>query len=145
MKTFRIFMMLLFVTSIASAQDLSSSDIPEPVLKAFSNENSNASNVEWEKDRENYKVEFFTRLVEHEIWYSETGEVVKKVNEMDPEELPDAVTEAINLRYEGFNMDEVEMTWENDETTYKVELANGKEEWKLIVDAEGNILQELPH
>lgn len=145
MKTFKIFMMLLFVTSITMAQDLSSSDIPEPVLKAFSKENSNASNVEWEKDRENYKVEFFTRLEEHEIWYSETGEVVKKVNEMDPEELPDAVTEAINLRYEGFNMDEVEMIWENNQTTYKVELENGKEEWKLIVDAEGNILQELPH
>ncbi len=142
MKTFKILMMSLFVTSFAVAQDMKSADVPQSVRNAFSKNNAKATDIEWKKDMDNYKVEFDMGRMEHEIWYSASGEVIKKEQDITPADLPKAVRDAITSKYADYRMDDVEMTWVKNVTTYKVELEKGNEEWEVTVDSNGNILQE---
>lgn len=142
MKTFKIFMLSLLVTTFAMAQDLKTSDLPMAVSDAFAQGNANATDVEWKKDSDNYKVEFDMGRMEHEIWYSASGEVVKKEQDIAASELPQAIKDAIKSKYPDHRIDDVEMKWANNETTYEVELEKGKEDWKLVFDPNGMIVHE---
>ncbi len=142
MKTIRIFMLLLFVGTIATAQDLRSSEVPKGVSDSFSKEFSKASDVEWERDRDNYKVEFDMDRLEHEVWYSASGTVIKKEQDIRENDLPQAVRDAIKSKYADYRIDDVEMNWQDNVTSYYVELEKGREEWKLRLDSNGKILSE---
>lgn len=142
MKTLKILMLFLSVTTVSVAQDLNPSEVPEPVKSAFMSENRKGTDVEWERDMENYKVEFDMGRMEHEIWYTASGEVIKKEQDISETDLPQVIRDVIKSKYDGYRVDDVEMTWQNDETIYEVELEKGREEWKLIFDSKGIILHE---
>lgn len=142
MKTIKIFIFLLFVASIAVAQDLKPSEVPEAVKNVFTKENTSATDIEWERDMDNYKVEFDMGRMEHEIWYTADGNIIKRENDIPQSDLPQAIRDIIESNYPGYRLDDIEMTWQDDATTYKVELEKGKEEWEVVFDADGKILQE---
>ncbi|WP_157418075.1 PepSY-like domain-containing protein [Aequorivita capsosiphonis] len=142
MKTVKTLMLLLFVTTIAVAQDLNPSELPETVKNAFLKDYSKATDVEWERDMENYKVEFDMERMEQEIWYTASGEVIKKEQDITEADLPQGIRDAIKSKYPDYRVDDVEMTWQDGKTTYEVELEKGKEEWKIVYDSNGNVLQE---
>ncbi len=142
MKTITIFAVVLFATSFAVAQDLRVNEVPTAVQNAFSSENSNVTGVEWEKEMDNYKVEFYVKGQEHEIWYSPQGKVLKKEQELMASDLPAAVASAISSKYSGYRVDDVEMNWMAGNTTYEVELEKGREELKVVFDANGKVVSE---
>ena len=142
MKTIKIFMLFLFASTIATAQDVRTSEVPKEVTNAFSKEFSKASDVEWERHRDGYKVEFDVGRLEHEVWYNASGVAIKKEQDIRENDLPQAVRDAIKSKYAGYRIDDVEMNWQDNATTYSVELEKGKEEWKLRLDPNGKILNE---
>lgn len=135
-------MMLLFVSTFAIAQDLKPSEVPETVKNIFLIDYAKATDVEWERDMMNYKVEFDLGRMEQEIWYTASGEVIKKEQDITEADLPQAIRDAIKTKYSGYRVDDVEMIWQDSTTTYEVELEKGKEEWKVTYNANGEILQE---
>lgn len=143
MKIFRIIALFLVATTVVMAQDINSSEVPEAVTKAFNEEHPDAGDIEWERSMENYKVEFDIGRMEHEIWYSASGTVLQKEIEITEADLPQAIRDIINEKYPGYAVDDVEMKWQDNTTTYQVELEKGKEEWDIIFDSNGKILQEL--
>ncbi len=142
MKTLKIFMLSLFVTTTAMAQDLNPKDVPQLVKDAFTKENAQATNIEWERDMDNYKVEFDIGRMEHEIWYTPSGMVIKKEQDITEADLPQAIKDVIKSKYAGYRVDDVEMTWMDNAITYEVELEKGKEEWEVTFDVQGKILHE---
>lgn len=142
MKTLKIFIMLLIVSTVAMAQDINSSEVPETVRTTFMKDHNKATDVEWERDMDNYKVEFDIGRREHQVWYSTSGVVIKKEQDIDEADLPEAVREAINREYPGYYVSDVEMTWHNNATTYKMEIEKGQEEWKVVFDAMGKTLHK---
>lgn len=140
MKTLNIIILSLFVSAMAMAQDLNPKDVPQVVINAFTKENIKATNIEWEKNRNHYKVEFDLGRMEHEIWYNSSGEVIKKKQDITEVDLPQPIKDVIKSKYAGYRVDDVEMTWMDNTATYEVELEKGKEDWKVIFDATGNIL-----
>ncbi len=143
MKTLKTFILLsLFVTSITFGQSLKLSEVPQAVKEAFTSKNMKATDIEWERDLDNYKVEFDIGRMEHEIWYTADGDIIKRENDIPHSELPKAIRDAITLKYAGYRLDDIEMNWQDNLTTYKVELEKGKEEWKVVFDANGKIIQE---
>lgn len=142
MKTLKIFMMFLFATTVSVAQDLKPSEVPEAVKTAFTKDNAKATDIEWERDFDNYKVEFDMGRMEHEIWYTPTGTIIKKEQDITEAELPQAIRDAIKSKYAGYRVDDVEMTWQDNAVTYEVELEKGKDEWKLVFDSDGSIIHE---
>lgn len=142
METLKIFTLLFFVITVTVAQDLNPSELPEAVKTAFAKDNAVGTDVEWEMDMANYKVEFDMGRMEHEIWYTASGEVIKKEQDIAEGDLPQSIRDIIKLKYAGYRVDDVEMTWQDNATTYEVELEKGREEWKLIFDSNGTIIHE---
>lgn len=142
MKTLNILIFFLLVTTISVAQNLNPSELPEAVQNAFMQDNAKGTDVEWKRDMENYKVEFDIGRMEHEIWFTPSGKVIKTEQEMTEADLPQTIRDVIKSKYKGYNVDDVEMMWQNDTTTYEVELEKGKEEWELVFDSKGKILHK---
>lgn len=145
MKTLKILTVALFATSFAMAQDLNSSDLPGNLKDAFSKDYSKATDVEWEKELDNYKVEFDLNRQDHEVWYNASGSVLKKEQEITEAELPQAIRNAIKSNHPGYRVDDVEMIWQDNTTTYEVELEKGQDEKHITFDGNAKVLNERAH
>lgn len=143
MKNVKIIALALFATAAVSAQDLATNQIPANLNATFQKGYLNATDVEWEMDGANYKVEFELNNMENEIWYSKDGSILKQEKELHKTELPSAVSMTIQSKYSNYKIDEIEMTEENGVKTYEVEL----EKWfskdkKMMIAENGDILSE---
>ena len=142
MKTLKILAVALFATSVAMAQDLNPADVPVNLIDAFNKEYSGATDVEWEKELDHYKVEFDLKRQDYEVWYNASGKVLKKEIEIAEAELPQAIRDAIKSQYAGYRVDDVEMIWQNNTTTYEVELEKGQAEIHIIFDKNAKVLSK---
>jgi len=142
MKTLNLVLIALFATTIVTAQDLKQSEVPGTLLANFQKEHPKATDVEWEKEMDNYKVEFDQDNYEHEIWYSASGAMVKMEQDITETMLPQAVAATINSKYSGYKIDDCEKLTENNKTTYKVELEKGTDEKDVIFNEAGNVEKE---
>ena len=143
MKTLKILATLFFVTGVAVAQDMNQNDVPSSVKNAFTKEYANATDVEWEKEMDNYKVEFDVNRMDNEVWYSASGAVVKKEQDITEAELPQAVRDAVKSGYAGYRLDDIEKVWQNNTTSYKLELEKGNEDKHLTFDTNGKVIAEV--
>ncbi len=145
MKTLKILTIALFATGVAMAQDLNPSEVPGNLKDAFNKEYPMATDVEWEKKLDNYKVEFDLNRQDHDVWYNASGTVLKKKIEITEVELPQAIRNAIKSNYAGYRVDDVEMIWQNNATTYEVELEKGQDEKHITFDSNAKVLNERAH
>ena len=145
MKTLKILAFTLLASSAAMAQDLGTADVPNNLKEALKKEYPKAADVEWEKELDNYKVEFEINRQDHEIWYNASAQILKKEQEISETELPKAIRDAIKSSYAGYRVDDVEKIWQNDTVTYEVELEKGQEELHLTFDANAKVLNERKH
>lgn len=142
MRTLKTIILLVFTIATVWAQDLKSTEVPEVVKIAFTKEFPNATDVEWERDRMYYKVEFEIDWMDHEVWYTEEGMLQRKEIEIMQEDLPEAVLQEIEINYSEYFADEVKMLWYGNTTTYKMELESNKDNWEVIFDVDGRVLEE---
>lgn len=138
----KIFMLLALGSFAVNAQDLGKNEVPTAVTSAFENAYSAASDVEWEKSAENFNVEFDLDKMDHEIWYSPAGEVLKMEKEITENDLPAAIKSALKSNYSGFQVEDAEMIKEGNTTTYRVELDKGNEEKDVLFDDAGKVINE---
>ncbi|MDN3492025.1 PepSY-like domain-containing protein [Winogradskyella bathintestinalis] len=144
MKTLKITTLAIFATIAMNAQDLKMNEVPSNLMTNFQNTYKTASDVEWEKEGMNYKVEFDMKKVEHEIWYTKDGNVVKSEMEVTERDLPAAISTAIKNDYAGYKIDGIEVTEMENKKTYEVELEKGwTKEMKVIFDANGKVLSSI--
>lgn len=145
MRTLKILAVVLFATGTAMAQDLSRAEVPSILNDAFNKEYPKATDVEWEKELDNYKVEFDLKRQDHEVWYNASGTVLKKEIEITEGELPQVIRDVIKSKYAGYRVDDVEVIWQNNATTYEVELEKGQDEKHVIFDSNAKVLGERRH
>lgn len=142
MKTLKILAVSLFTTSVAMAQDLNPESVPGNLKDAFNKEYSRATDVEWEKELDHYKVEFDLNRRDHEVWYNASGKVLKKEIEITKADLPQAIRDVIKSKYVDYRVDDVDMIWQKNATTYDVELEKGQNEKHVIFDSNAKVLNE---
>lgn len=145
MRTLKILAVVLFATGTAMAQDLNRAEVPSILNDAFNKEYPKATDVEWEKELDNYKVEFDLKRQDHEVWYNASGTVLKKEIEITEGELPQVIRDVIKSKYAGYRVDDVEVIWQNNATTYEVELEKGQDEKHVIFDSNAKVLGERRH
>lgn len=144
MKTVSIIALMMFATATVSAQDLKMNDVPSNLQTAFNKTYANATDVEWEKEGVNYKVEFEINRMDHEIWYSADGKTVKSEMDMGVKSIPSEISNAIKKKYPDYKIDTVEVTEVGNKKTYEVEIEKGwTKERKLVLDATGKILSDI--
>ncbi|GEQ85710.1 hypothetical protein ULMS_12180 [Patiriisocius marinistellae] len=142
MKNLKFAVIALFATAALSAQDLMMEQVPDNLITSFNKAYPTATNVEWELEEMNYKVEFDFNSIENEIWYSKEGIIVKIEKELTKNQLPSAISDVVQSKYPKYNIDEIELTEENGNNTYELEL----EKWfakdvKIVITEDGNILR----
>ncbi|HLW14586.1 MAG TPA: PepSY-like domain-containing protein [Flavobacteriaceae bacterium] len=142
MKTLKTIILLVFATATVWAQDLKPTEVPEVVKITFTKEFPNATDVEWERDKAYYKVEFDVDWMDHEVWYTEEGMMHRKEQEIAKEDLPEAVLQEIGINYSEYFVDDVKILWYDNTTTYKVELESGDDSWEVVFDVDGRVLEE---
>jgi hypothetical protein len=145
MKTLKILAAFLFVTGVAAAQNINPTDVPVSVKNAFTKEYAKATDVEWEMDMENYKVEFDLNKMDTEVWYNASGTVVKKEQDIVEGELPQAVRDAVKSSYADYKIDDIEKIWQNNATSYELELDKANEDKHVTFDANGKVISETKH
>lgn len=141
MRNLKIAVFVLFATAAVSAQDLTMDQIPANINANFQQSYPMATEVEWEKDGQHYKVEFDIHKMEKEIWYLKTGDILKTEREITKNELPDAVLATAQNLHPEYKIDEVELTEENGKKIYEVELDKWfSDDIKLLIAEDGSLL-----
>jgi uncharacterized membrane protein YkoI len=144
MKNLKIAALALFATAAVSAQDLSANQIPSDLNSNFQKAYPNATDVEWEKEGMNYKVEFDNDKMENEIWYSEDGSIVKSEIEITENDLPSAISTMLKKNYSEYKVDEVDLINENGKKMYEIELEKWfSEDKKILVTENGELISEM--
>ncbi|MGJ8594155.1 MAG: PepSY-like domain-containing protein [Aquaticitalea sp.] len=145
MKNLKITALALFATVAMNAQDLKMTDVPSALTTSFQKTYTNVTDVEWEMEGENYKVEFEdANKMEHEIWYTKDGSIVKTEMEISKSQLPSEITKSIGSNYSGYKIDSIEMTEMGNKKTYEVELEKGwSTERTVVFDAAGKVLSDI--
>lgn len=147
MKTLKIAMLAIFATLTMNAQNVVESQVPanftEGLLKVY----PNATHVIWERNNDNYKVEFKSGDLGHTIHFNKQGDKVRVEARMITTNLPAVIVEDLNKNYGDYNIDSVHSIIKNDVTTYKVVLQ--KKDWveeiTLLYSGSGEVLGVNKH
>lgn len=130
-------------SSYSFSQDLTPSQVPSLVTNKFKQTFPNASDVEWEMNGALYNVEFEEgNSDDQEAWFDNTGKMVKHKMEISSKMLPETVKATIKKDFSEYAIDGAEKITSNGVVTYKVELENLTQEWKVTFDANGKVLDK---
>lgn len=127
MKILKITLLALFVTTIMTAQKVVKTEVPvsftEGLLKAY----PTATDIKWERNNDNYKVEFEVGDLERTIHFNKNGDTIRIESEMVKTALPEVLAKAIQKDYSDYTLESVHSITKNNITTYDVVLH--KKDW----------------
>jgi hypothetical protein len=118
--------------------------VPSVVKNHFETAYVQATEVEWELEGNLYRVEFETENdVDREIWYDSNSTIVREETEIPVNDLPQAVRQAAERGFPGYEIDDVEKVTQPQGVTYRVELeALLKRDWDVVYSPDGKILEK---
>lgn len=127
-----------------SAQDIHQSEVPSIILNNFQKTFPKASDIDWEIKGNLYEVEFETGFLgdDHKVLYSRDGKLVRQEEEISKSGVPKAILTSIKRSFNGYRTDDIKKITEGGKVIYNVELKNYSQEWKVVFDAQGKILQK---
>lgn len=128
-----------------SAQDIHQSEVPSIILNSFQKTFPKASDIDWEIKGNLYEVEFETGFLgdDHKVLYSRDGKLVRHEEKISKSNLPKTVLASIKRSFNGYRTDDIKKITEGGKVIYNVELKNYSQEWKVVFDAQGKILQKI--
>lgn len=141
MKTIQLIAILFLTTTFAQAQDINESQVPSVVLNTFKTEFPKASDVEWEKQGNQYQVEFeIGYFSDYEAWFKASGDIILYEVEISKRKLPVAVKNTVQQKYKAYQIDDVKKINEKGQISYTIELEKGQEEINIIINENGQII-----
>lgn len=141
-KTFLIIGFLFAGLFTLQAQEIKKADVPEAVKAAFAKDYKGATDIEWKKDNENFRVSFDMGRVDHKATYNATGATLSFQKEIASSALPAIIAKNIKTKYPNSKIDDVE--WKNTagKITYKVDL-DGQPDVKVWYAEDGSFIEEI--
>jgi len=114
------------------------------ILNHFQKSFPKAADIDWEIKGNYYEVEFETGFLgdDHKILYSRDGKLVRHEEEISKSNLPKTVLASIKRSFNGYRTDDIKKITEGGKVIYNVELKSNSQEWKVVFDAQGRILQK---
>lgn len=140
-----VVIMILF-TGIVVGQKVHKSQVPSIVINKFYQQFPKAKDVEWKLESSVYKVEFEIGMFfyDHTIWYdATTGKIIRHKEEIPSSQLPTSVVQTLKREFKGYYKSDIQRLTEGNKITYSLEMKNLSEEWKVSLDADGNILSKV--
>lgn len=145
MRTPILMIVTLGIFNFSNAQEVPQSQIPSVIVNQFNSQFPKATDVEWEIQGTTYNVEFETGSnIDHEIWYTLEGKLLKHKEEISVIELPKTVNNRIKTDFKGYTIDDLEQIIENGKVVYKMELNTLlQQDWDVVISSEGNVLSKI--
>lgn len=134
---------LLASMSVAMGHDVPQSQVPSVIINSFQKAFPDATDVEWEIKGSDYKVEFEGNgsSYDQSALYNKDGVLVRHKEDVASNSLPTKVMETIKKHYSKYSIDDAEKITEGNKTSFKIELKNGREELKVTIDSDGNVVR----
>jgi len=130
----------LFVLT-ASAQDLPSHQVPSVVINAFKSKFPKASDVDWERGKAHFEVEFEIDRLDHEVWLDREGTILRHQQEVKVRSLPEKIKTSVRDLYPRYRIIEADKLQTEKVTAYKLELISFTKKTEIIVDEKGKVLE----
>ncbi len=145
MKTLLFGALLLFIGTGLQAQghDVSPKNVPQGVLSDFSQNFSQARDVEWEVVYGDYRASFEVGDVEHHAVFTSDGKLISHTYEIPGREVPPKVQAAFAEKFKNASDMEWEKEMENAEENgaYEVSFEQGEEDHKAYFSEAGALIK----
>ncbi len=134
-------MALVLVSYTACGQ--AKKDVPEEVKTAFTERFATASHVKWSKENDTeWEAEFKMDKRDYSANFGNDGKWIETEYKISADELPVAVKVTIQKEFEGYKIEESELSETVDGKMYEIELEKGEIEVEAIIDKEGNLIKK---
>lgn len=119
------------------AQISQKKNVPDVVLTSFQKQYPEVPEAKWEKEGENFEVEFSNKGKEESVVYDASGKWIEKEVKMKIEDLPKAVVDYVGENYKGQKIKEASQITKSDGSIfYEAELKG----FELLFDADGKFV-----
>ncbi|WP_140160616.1 PepSY-like domain-containing protein [Algoriphagus antarcticus] len=130
----------MLLTASACAQN---PEVPEVVKTAFSQKFPDAKKVNWDmEDASSWEAEFKLNGMEYSSNFNLKGDWLETEHEIKKSELPTSIKEILDQNFMGFKVKEAEISEKADGTVYELAVEKGEEEWELVFDMDGKLLEK---
>lgn len=127
----------VLAASCSFAQKNQEKNVPPVVKAAFEQQFKNAKDVEWEKEGNNYEVEFEIGETEQSALYDGTGNLIETEVEIKVSDLPSGVAEYVKAKYNKKIKEASKITDALGTETYEAEVKG----MDLIFDSNGKYIK----
>ncbi|HLT08571.1 MAG TPA: PepSY-like domain-containing protein [Cyclobacteriaceae bacterium] len=117
--------------------DIPASKVPSVVKNAFEQQYANAVDIDWEKKKDNFEVDFEIANVDYAALYNKQGQLMMTKEDISTSQLPTAVADKIAQDYPDYYIDDADKITVGDRILYQVELEGNVRERKLVYTADG--------
>lgn len=115
--------------------------IPVSVLDTFKQHYPNISDVDWEKEGQNYEASFENKETETSVVIDPSGKILETETEIEPNMLPQAALDYIAANYKGKKVNEAaKIILGKGSINYEAEI-NKKD---LLFDSNGSFINVIP-
>lgn len=133
------------IATHACAQFFNTSHVPLECKLAVQNLYPKVTGIQWTKEREGYEAAFMLHHKPHFILFDLQGAYVAEVSVLSPRSLPKRIRKHIRDTYKSFRLEDALMlTTSNGEIRYETQIADAEEEYKLIFNDSGYIIEVMP-
>ena len=138
----KLLLSLSLVLAVAAGTAFASPDpsINEAVKEAFKKEFAGAELVEWREVGAHLKATFVLNGYRTEAYFNQEGELQGSARSLFFSQLPLVVMTAIDKRYNGADILDVNELNSNAGTYYRITLETGKKKYRVRVDADGTVV-----
>jgi len=120
-------------------------ETPSVVLNTFQREFPDATDLEWEKLQQDYKVEFEVDNIDHTAILSTDGNLLKFKYDILISELPGPITAIINTNYESNEIDDTEILIIDGVTYYQVEFERTLKDEQVVFNVSGEVNPDIEY
>ena len=124
------------------AQDIKAEDVPQAVAGALTQKYASATDLDWEMDGSNYEAEFDINRTDHTVLIDPSGNILMTKSDIMQNDLPQSVKSAVDQKYKGMALDDMERVEKDGNTYYQVELDEKGTDRKLVFSADGQEVTE---
>lgn len=140
MKKSVIIVVALVLSTIAFAQKVKTTKVPEIVSKSLMSKYPSAKNVKWDKEENNYEASFKTNKIENSVLFNANGKIIETEVEISTAQLPKSILSYLSKNYKDQKVKEAaKIISEKGIVTYEAEI-KGKD---LLFDENGKLLSVI--
>lgn len=132
-----IIVVALVLSTIAFAQKVKATKVPEIVSKSLLSKYPYAKNVKWDKEENNYEASFESNKIENSVLFNANGKIIETEVEITAAQLPKSILNYIGKNYKDQKVKEAaKIISDKGIVTYEAEI-KGKD---LLFDENGKLL-----